>query len=732
MKKLTTLLLLLAACTVSVYAVKGASPGVFSVSPTKKIVFSMGNLEYQPSTQTWQFHREQFDTIGQANANIDDPNYEGWIDLFGWGTGDAPTKAATDADYSTFTDWGTNTISTSGNIAQTWYTMSREEWMYLLRGRPNAEKLFALATVRGVKGLLLLPDKWIDSHPTNPTVTPTTEQGMEWDEANQFFGGLVNNYYAKNVIDSAQWFTLQLYNAVFLPAAGLRQGSGEGSVTSVDAAGRYWMSDAATDNKAKAFNFSMTTIYPGKDFDPYLGHSVRLVAECVDTISLFFEKPEPKATVPTGQIFPSSSQYNQVGKVSLPDNARYNIVQYAYYSTDGNSITDTKFSPNTSYMVQVIVEVKPGYTFPTSRGSDYPSRYSMELIVNDEVLGGSNYSYWNNGRIGLCYIFTTDESDDIANPVFSSTAYAIVDTASIAITCGTPGVSIYYTTNGATPNKLTGTLYTQPVFIDAAQMKDKTTLTLKAIAYRDDEASEVVSYTYHLARTESTIVLRYNDAQGTASAVEKALYGDQVTVDVKPAIGYKLDGIRVNGVAVLGGTTFTVPAHRSTIYVDVDFEQIEQADPTETTSITITPSDNSVTVVWPAVDGAATYELVIKDAEGNVVCTLVFNAAGQLTSINFVPSKRSNAPQHTQSAGFSFLVNGLEKAAAYSLTLTAKDDQGTVLDEQVRQFATTGGSITSINAVPQIDTNTRKVMKNGQLLIICGDKVYNATGQELK
>ncbi|MBR1877797.1 MAG: hypothetical protein IJ814_02200 [Paludibacteraceae bacterium] len=50
-----------------------------------QVFFSQGNLRYQASTNTWRFAENQYDAIGSANANASNI-YEGWIDLFGWGT----------------------------------------------------------------------------------------------------------------------------------------------------------------------------------------------------------------------------------------------------------------------------------------------------------------------------------------------------------------------------------------------------------------------------------------------------------------------------------------------------------------------------------------------------------------------------------------------------------------------------------------------------------------------
>jgi hypothetical protein len=103
-------------------AKNGALPGEFSVSPYKTVQFSQGNLQYQPSTKTWRFAQNQFDTIGVSNALIAE-GYEGWIDLFGWSTANNPTLTSTNNQhYPDFIDWGTNVISNGGKDNQ-WCTL---------------------------------------------------------------------------------------------------------------------------------------------------------------------------------------------------------------------------------------------------------------------------------------------------------------------------------------------------------------------------------------------------------------------------------------------------------------------------------------------------------------------------------------------------------------------------------------------------------------------------------
>ena len=149
----------------------------------------------------------------------------------------------------------------------------------------------------------------------------------------------------------------------------------------------------------------------------------------------------------------------------------------------------------------------------------------------------------------------------------------------------------------------------------------------------------------------------------------------------------------------------------------------------ETDKVDIETSTTSAEVVWPAVEGAETYELVIKDKQGNVICTLIFNANGQLTSIVFSAPARDNATEQTQEAGFSFTVTGLESSTTYDLTITAKDSNDQILQTTSQTFTTA-----ELTGVEDIVTNISptKLILGGQLLILRGDKTYTIQGQEVR
>ena len=179
-------------------------------------------------------------------------------------------------------------------------------------------------------------------------------------------------------------------------------------------------------------------------------------------------------------------------------------------------------------------------------------------------------------------------------------------------------------------------------------------------------------------------------------------------------------------------TIIYVPADYLNTYKMHDFWGVYDVRPigaskTETTEVKVEPTATTADVVWPAVENAATYELVIKDKNGNVVCTLIFNANGQLTQIAFGAPARDNT---AQAAGFAFTVTGLEEGTSYDLTITAKDGNGTTLDEKTIAFTTSGE--TGVDALQAGELRSSKVMRDGQVLIMRGGKMYNLQGVEVK
>ena len=195
----------------------GALCGLFSVGENKKVRFSMGNLQFHPKNYEFRFALHQWDIIGEANARIT-PNYEGWMDLFGYGTSGymgcepterhRPDKPGNDSQYplidicNTNYDWGQyNPIVNGGNKEGLWRTLTHDEFDYLWAGRANAEKLKAKANIEGKNGVILLPDDFYEHRVRIPfDCTPDNFTG--------------------NTYSFEQWSILEAVGAVFLPVAG--------------------------------------------------------------------------------------------------------------------------------------------------------------------------------------------------------------------------------------------------------------------------------------------------------------------------------------------------------------------------------------------------------------------------------------------------------------------------------------------------------------------------------
>ena len=234
----------------------------FSVSSSKQVVFSSGNLQYHPANNKWRFAENQWDYIGAANSNISS-SYNGWLDLFGWSTGATNFGVSTstsDSDYSgSFVDWGSNQIGS--DAPNTWRTLSYDEWYYLRYNRTNADNLVGVAQVNGVNGLIFLPDNW------------TCPLGVTFKSGFHSSDG-VDYYAAYQTFTADQWAKLEAAGAVFLPAAGGRLGS---KVFRVQGYGYYCATEDLSDNANYLYFYSGGAGVDGGG--RYYGFSVRLVKD---------------------------------------------------------------------------------------------------------------------------------------------------------------------------------------------------------------------------------------------------------------------------------------------------------------------------------------------------------------------------------------------------------------------------------------------------------------------
>ena len=316
--QILTLLLTVVAATGTMLADNGI--GAFSVSAKQKVTFSPGNLQFNAAQGThqcadgstlqgtWRFAPNQWDIVGmgygQTNTSdsyrcdiggtVEDGDnrkisstYDGWIDLFGWGTSGWNSGAVAYQPWSTsqnnadyypggssdntltgdyaYADWGVyNQIG--DDAPGTWRTLTYDEWAYLIYKRPNAASKYGAAKVNGITGLVILPDKWALPSGCGFTAGMTSaNSGYDW------------SYVATtNIYTLEQWQLMEDAGAVFLPCVGFRGGK---SVSYVGTLGNSWSSSAYSISNSHYLDFKSNTMSAQGSNGRFRGRSVRLVAE---------------------------------------------------------------------------------------------------------------------------------------------------------------------------------------------------------------------------------------------------------------------------------------------------------------------------------------------------------------------------------------------------------------------------------------------------------------------
>ena len=267
-----------------------AISGKFSVSSTKKVYFSKGNLQATgtvvntTTTWTWAFAEHQWDKIGGrdqgGSATPTGNNYingngtlsaNGTVDLFGWSTSATHLGINNSTNNSTysgaFADWG-EAPEVTATIGTGWRTLTRVEWDYLLN--PNAAShrtgmQYIKAQVNGVNGLIVFPDDWSNSyHPLSSEYVNNNAISFE------------------NIkITESTWVNdFETHGAVFLPVAGQRHVDNN-YVEYPNGRGHYWSATSAGDETAYRVYFIGSSngwsygVGSGRRF----GYAVRLVRD---------------------------------------------------------------------------------------------------------------------------------------------------------------------------------------------------------------------------------------------------------------------------------------------------------------------------------------------------------------------------------------------------------------------------------------------------------------------
>lgn len=222
---------------------EGLLPGLFSVSPTQKVRFSKGNLQFKSSSREWKFADNQYEIIGEDPdkfAGKPLTNLDGWIDVLCWGQNGcdghypgAEGFIALPADGHSPFDWGYEPIINGGKFCNMWRNLTYKEWRYLIAERNNAKEKFSSATVCGIKGFVLLPDIWV-----LPSGCSFKKENARFDDTGLDCWEFESSNYSNNIYNQSQWSAMEKNGAIFLPSAADLSGFN---------LGWYWSSTALND-----------------------------------------------------------------------------------------------------------------------------------------------------------------------------------------------------------------------------------------------------------------------------------------------------------------------------------------------------------------------------------------------------------------------------------------------------------------------------------------------------
>ncbi len=190
------------------------------------------------------------------------------------------------------------------------------------------------------------------------------------------------------------------------------------------------------------------------------------------------------------------------------------------------------------------------------------------------------------------------------------------------------------------------------------------------------------------------------------------------------------DSFEWHGIVYTESGTYTYQYECTTevLYLTIIPSQDNQGE------VVVEPSTNSVTITWQKEDDADTYIIVIKQGD-KVVCTLIFDAEGNLVSVNYLPGRKSNKHgiQHAglTSDSFQYTITGLTPSTDYTYTVTATDDSDNTISSYSGEF-TTHHATSVENTNTQLPTSDcQKILYEDHIYILRDGKIYSIMGQEM-
>ncbi|MDO5321775.1 MAG: hypothetical protein Q4F39_05260, partial [Bacteroidia bacterium] len=239
----------------------GSLSGAFSVSDSKMVYFSQGNLTYDDSA--FKFEANQYDFASSWDTSHVSHFYWSKTASVAYAESHSDSGASDDVFFTNTTAETAKSDFTVGGVQGKYRTLSTAEWQYLFNydSTESGGSDYSNATRAGL-------------YAYGVTVVDKTNCVVLYPDG--FTGTKVSNGDTTSYDTAEEWAAAQNAGVVCLPAAGYRTNSGIGNVGSY---GFYWSSSAVDSDYAYYVFFRNSLVLPVYKEYRFSGYSVRLVTE---------------------------------------------------------------------------------------------------------------------------------------------------------------------------------------------------------------------------------------------------------------------------------------------------------------------------------------------------------------------------------------------------------------------------------------------------------------------
>lgn len=394
------------------------------------------------------------------------------------------------------------------------------------------------------------------------------------------------------------------------------------------------------------------------------------------------------------------------------------VLTIATYDNSDNVITSKTFTPTEAYTSQSTIN-----TFNLSGG-----KYIKYVRV-------TMTSKTNNLGMKYCEIFATPQEDFMTTcaaagqcetPTFSVEEGSYTEAQSVVISCATDGASIYYTLDGTDPTSAS-TLYEDPIAV-------KATTTIKAIAIKEGNTdSGIAEVTYHIipvaptftpaesetvytealnvtiAAADGTTI--YYTTDGSTPTTESAVYSAAIELNSYGVHTIKAIAVKGEEISSVASATYTLKVPFTSFT-----ELVQKLGKTQTEDISINFTDEVITGVYENSSSVRKgVFLNVKDADGTKDIEIYYNVGEEAVPAAWVANGKLSG---------TITGNWTVYKGQWELVPTTANWTWSNLTYK----APTPTSIDNTEAEGQ----AVKVVENGQIFIIRGDKTYTLTGALVK